>query len=100
MIRHIVMWRLKEQAEGGSKWENARKAKSMLEGLNGKIPGLVKLEVGLDFSRTDSSADLVLYSEFETRAALDEYQRHPEHLKVAAFIGQIRAERLVADYEA
>jgi len=99
MVRHIVMWRLKEEAEGHLKWDNARKVKSLLEGLKGKIPGLLRLDVGIDFSRADSSADLVLFSEFENRAALDDYQRHPEHLKVAAFIGQVRTDRFLVDYE-
>ena len=99
MVRHIVMWRLKEEAQGHSKWTNARLAKEMFEGLKGKIPGLLRLDVGVDFSRTDASADLVLFSEFASRQALDDYQRHPEHLRVAAFIGQIRTDRIVVDYE-
>ena len=99
MIKHIVQWMLKENAEGNSKAINAQKAKQMLEALNGKIPGLIKLEVGIDFSRTDSSSDIVLYSEFETREALENYQNHPEHLAVKQFIGAIRTERRIIDYE-
>lgn len=90
---------LKENAEGNSKAINAQKAKQMLEALNGKIPGLIKLEVGIDFSRTDSSSDIVLYSEFETREALENYQNHPDHLAVKQFIGAIRTERRIIDYE-
>jgi hypothetical protein len=93
------MWTLKEHAKGQSKWDNARQAKSLLESLNGMVPGLLQLQVGIDFSRTESSADLVLFSEFEDRTALEEYLRHPEHQKVAVFIGEIRTERLVVDYE-
>ncbi len=99
MVRHVVMWTLKEYARDQSKWDNARQAKSLLESLNGKIPGLLQLQVGIDFSRTESSADLVLISEFQDRTALDEYLRHPEHQKVAVFIGDIRRERMVVDYE-
>lgn len=93
------MWKLKEQAEGAGREENARKAKTKLEKLRGQIPGLIRLEVGIDFSRTEASADLVLYTELEDREALARYQAHPEHVKVADFIGLIRAERQVADYE-
>ena len=99
MIKHIVMWKLLEQAEGNSKVENARLAKVRLEALNGKVPGLLKLEVGMDFSCSDSSFDLILYSEFEDRAALERYQQHPEHQAVFPFMKAIRSERAVVDYE-
>ena len=99
MVVHIVMWKLKEQAEGAGREENAQKIKTMLESLKGRIPGLLRLEVGIDFSRTDASADVVLYSEFEDREALARYQAHPEHVKVADFITLVRSERRVADYE-
>jgi hypothetical protein len=99
MVKHIVMWRLSEQAHGNSAEVNARIIREKLEALSGKIPGLVKIEVGLDFSRTDSSADLVLYSEFTDRAALEGYQRHPEHEALKPFIGGATCERRLVDYE-
>ncbi|MBF0485384.1 MAG: Dabb family protein [Candidatus Omnitrophica bacterium] len=99
MIKHIVLWKLKENAGGRDKAANARLMKEKLEALNGKIPGMIKCEVGLDFSQTDSSADVVLYSEFHTREALDDYQDHPDHVAVKTFIMNIREERRIADYE-
>lgn len=99
MIKHIVMWKLLDAAEGNSKAENARMAKAQLEALNGKVPGLLKLEVGVDFSDSDTSMDLILYSEFEDRAALERYQQHPEHVAVFPFMKAIRSERRVVDYE-
>jgi hypothetical protein len=99
MVRHIVLWRLKESANGKGKRENAVAIQRLLEGLNGKIPGLLKLEVGLDVSATDSSADLALYSEFVDRAALDAYQSHPLHEAVKPFIMEARSERRLVDYE-
>ncbi len=99
MVKHIVIWKLKEHAEGGSKSENALKAKKLLEGLTGKIPGLRLLEVGIDFAHTDSSADLVLYSEFDSKESLEQYRNHPEHLRVADFVSRIRSERQTVDYE-
>jgi quinol monooxygenase YgiN len=98
MIKHIVMWRLDETA--GDKTGNARKVKQLLEGLNGRIPGLLKLEVGIDFSQESESSDVVLYSEFESRQALGAYQAHPAHAEVAPFVKSVRAERRVVDYEA
>jgi quinol monooxygenase YgiN len=98
MIKHIVMWRLDETA--GDKTGNALKLKHLLEGLNGRIPGLLRLEVGIDFSQEGESSDVVLYSEFESRQALDAYQVHPAHAEVVPFVKSVRAERRVVDYEA
>lgn len=99
MIKHIVLWKLKDFAEEASKKENALKMKHMLEDLRGRIPGLLKIEVGIDFSATDASGDVVLYSEFPDRAALDAYQHHPEHQKCVAFVKKIVVERRLVDYE-
>jgi quinol monooxygenase YgiN len=100
MVRHIVLWRLQESANGRSKAENAAEVKRLLEDLNGKIPGMIKLEVGFDFSRTSESSDIVLYSEFESRAALDVYQTHPLHEAVKPFVMAARSERRLVDYTA
>jgi len=99
MIRHIVLWRLKDSAGGRGKAENAALIKRGLEDLIGKIPGLIRLEVGFDFSRTPDSSDIALYSEFETRAALDAYQTHPLHEAVKPLVMSARDERRLVDYE-
>ena len=59
MIKHIVMWKLKENAHGNTKHENAVLIRNKLESLNGKIEGLIKMEVGIDFSNTENSCDIV-----------------------------------------
>jgi hypothetical protein len=100
VIKHIVIWKLKDTAEGQDKWSNARALKQKLEALNGQIPGVIKIEVGIDFSRTESSGDVVLYGEFKSRQALNTYQDHPEHEAVKAFVTGIREERRIVDYEA
>ena len=99
MIKHIVMWRLKESAHGNDKKTNARLIKEKLEALDGKIPGMLKIEVGLDYSGTEMSGDVVLYSEFASKESLEEYQAHPAHKAVMPFILEARTERRVADYE-
>lgn len=98
MVKHIVFWTLKETAAGRSAEQNAREIKTRLETLNGRIPGLIRLEVGIDLSRTEASADVALYSEFVDQAALDAYQVHAEHQAVADFIGEVRETRAVVDY--
>ncbi|MDY0087490.1 MAG: Dabb family protein [Coriobacteriia bacterium] len=99
MVKHIVFWKLEEHAQGRSAADNAVLVKERLESLRGEIPGLLHLEVGIDISRTDASADIALYSEFEDMAALDVYQVHPAHQAVVGFVGEVRTSRLVVDYE-
>lgn len=99
VVKHIVLWRMKESAEGCSAAENALQIKQRLEALNGKIPGMRRLEVGIDFSKEEGSSDVALYSEFESRAALDGYHSHPLHEEVKALVMAVRSERRVVDYE-
>lgn len=99
IVKHIVMWKLKAFAEGADREANAQRVKERLEGLIGKIPGLLHLEVGIDFLRAEQSADVVLYAELESREALAAYQSHPEHLKVVPFMKAVAAGRTVVDYE-
>lgn len=99
MIKHIVMWRLKDSAAGASREENAKKLKQSLEDLKDKIGDIKSLEVGINFNSSPAAFDVVLYSEFADRDGLDAYQNHPEHLKIVDFVGEIRTDRAVVDYE-
>lgn len=92
MIKHIVLWRLKNKAD-------AARIKQELESMRGKIPGLLSLEVGLNFAE-GSPVDLGLYSEFEDRAALEGYADHPVHVPVKKFVGALVSDRWVLDYQA
>lgn len=93
MIKHIVMWKLRDKTA-------ATEIKARLEALNGRIPGLIRLEAGIDFLESEQSADLVLYAELESRAALDAYQNHSEHLAVVPLVKAAAVSRTVVDYEA
>lgn len=99
MIKHIVMWRLKNEAAGATKEENAQKLKESLESLVDKVPSLIAAEVGINFNPSDAAFDVVLYSEFEDREGLTAYQNHPEHRKIIDYVGEIRTDRAVVDYE-
>jgi quinol monooxygenase YgiN len=96
MVKHIVMWRLKDET---SKSADAAKIKELLEGLAGRIPGMTHIEVGTNFLVDANSADVVLYSEFVDRAALDGYQQHPLHLAVVPQVKALASERRVVDYQ-
>lgn len=99
MVKHLVFWKLKEEAFGNNKATNALLIKKKLEDLNGQIEGLIHLEVGIDFMKTDDSYDLALYGEFESRNALAFYQEHPKHKEVQQFVKVVRSGRCSVDYD-
>jgi hypothetical protein len=99
MFKHIVMWKLKDAAGGRSRNDNARLMKERFEELANMVDGLRHLEVGIDALHTESSADVVLYTEFENRAAYEAYVAHPAHVALAAFIADVRLDRRVIDYD-
>ncbi|XLZ71356.1 Dabb family protein [Massilia sp. SR12] len=98
MIKHIVMWKLKDHAEGADRATNARKMKAQLEACAAIVPGILKLEVGLAEPGLEATYDVVLYSEFESKEALDAYQSHPQHVALKPFFGAVRDARQCMDY--
>lgn len=99
MLTHIVLWQLHDFAEGKSKSENALLLKEKLESLVGKIPQIVELKVGINLEMADATNyDVALYSVFENMATLMEYQNHPLHKTLGAWIGKVRASRVAIDY--
>ncbi|NLZ47550.1 MAG: Dabb family protein [Clostridiales bacterium] len=99
MIKHIVMWKLKDFSEGKNKLENAQIIKRDLEALKDKIRELKYIEVGININESEQAYDVVLYSEFNSIKDLNTYQNHEEHLKVAGFIRKVVDARIVTDYE-
>ena len=99
MIKHLVMWKLKDFAEGATKEQNARKMKTDLEALKHKIPQIRQIEVGMNFLPSDFSYDVALYSEFKNEEDLALYQKHPEHRSVGVFIQKVSESRVVVDYK-
>ena len=98
MVGHVVMWKLKETAEGCVAAENAQKMKEMLGALPGLIPQLRSLTVSTDVFLAIPETDVVLYTVFDSAEDLQAYQVHPEHKKCVAFITSVVAERRVVDY--
>lgn len=99
MLKHIVMFKLKDEALGKAKAENARLIKRELESLKGKIPEIRALEVGINCNHVAGEWDIVLVSEFDDLESMKRYQAHPDHVKAGEFIGQVRLDRAFADYQ-
>jgi hypothetical protein len=97
VIKHIVMWNLKGDTPD-EKAHAAVRLRAAFEGLIGKIPGLLHLEIGVDMSRIDYACDVVLYSEFDSHESLSAYAVHAEHLRVKAELGDLRIARYQVDY--
>ena len=96
MVRHIVFWKLKDEAAGGTKSENAARIKAGLEALVGVVPGLIAAEVGENVNGGEYDACLV--STFESPETLKAYDSHPAHLKVRAFVKEVRLSRTSVDF--
>ena len=99
MVKHIIVWTLKPEYDDAEKAAIKQGIKEGLEGLQGKIPGLLNIRVFTE-GLASSNADLILDSAFESESALNGYTVHPEHVAVAA--GKVRpfvATRSCFDFE-
>ncbi|MEA4857598.1 MAG: Dabb family protein [Solidesulfovibrio sp.] len=101
MIKHIVMWTLKDEAEGRDKAANAAEMKARLLALPARLPLARELEVAIggDIFASVPPTDIVLYTTFDSKEDLQAYAVHPLHLEVVDFIKKVVAERRVVDIE-
>ena len=95
MVKHVVMWKFRNEVAEAEKLEMKRR----LEAVKGAVPSLVDIEIGLDVSCKEASMDMVLYSEFQSTDDLAAYAVHPAHLKVVEFVKPLVCDRAVVDYE-
>jgi len=99
MVKHIILWKLKDELTDAQKAEVKAGIKAGLEGLAGQIPGLIDIKVNINGLPT-SNADVMLDSSFESFEALKGYSVHPKHVAVAD--GKVRpytAIRSCLDFE-
>mgnify|MGYP003291400804 CR=1 FL=1 len=96
MVKHVILWKLKEDANNIAVKQGI---KDGLEGLMGKIDGLVEIKVEIN-GLSSSNADVMLYSVFENEDALKNYAVHPEHVYVAdTFVRPFTEVRMCMDFE-
>jgi len=97
MVKHIILWKLKENMTCAEKEAAKAEAKRRLENLNGNIPGMIDIKVitnGLD----SSNADMMLDSTFDDAEALAGYQVHPMHVEAATYVRSVVESRLCLDF--
>lgn len=83
MVKHIILWTLNPELSEEEKESVKRGIKAGLEGLVGRVPGLIEVKVNIDGRLSSSNADVMLDSTLESEEALRAYASHPEHVKVA-----------------
>ena len=98
MVRHIVMWRFKDEAEGKSKKENMEHIKARLLALKDTIPEIKSMEIGFNVNKSDAAFDMALVSVFDDIPALERYEVHPDHIAVSQYVKKVRTDRAVTDY--
>ncbi len=97
MVKHVILWKLKDDMTEGTKAEAIEKIKHDLEALVGNVPGLISLKI-IKADLASSNADIMLDSTLESEDALKGYQVHPMHVAAASFVRANTELRLCADF--
>ncbi len=96
MVKHIILWKLKDEYNTPEIKQNM---KTGLEALVGVVPGLLEMNIEID-PLPKSNADVLLYSVLESEEALQHYAVHPEHVKAAdTLVRPFTASRMCMDFE-
>lgn len=98
MLKHIVMWKLADNAEGRTKEENLGYIRERLLALRPIIPEIRSMELGRDELHSEMSYDMALVMEFDDIAAMKRYKVHPDHVAVSEYVKKVRIARTVVDY--
>lgn len=99
MIKHIVMWKLLDEANGADRAANAMEMKRRLDECAQLVPGILAFDVSIAQPGLEATSDILLYSEFADRAALAAYAAHPTHQALMPFVKSVRSGRECMDVE-
>ena len=94
MLTHIVLFKLKDNSP-----EKVAVLRDKLMAMEGKIPELLHIEVGVDVLRSERSYDLALVTKFQSLAAMQAYQVHPVHQEVIQYVNTVKESTIAVDYE-
>ncbi len=98
MVKHIVLFKLKDEAAAEEKLAAMQGFKAAIEALPAEIPVIRKVEVGLNINPAETWS-VALYSEFDTMEDVKFYATHPAHLAASKFLANVRESRACVDYE-
>lgn len=100
MVKHIILWTLNPELTAEEKAEVKKGIKEGLEGLQGKVPGLVSIKVNVDGRLDSSNCDVMLDCTLESPEALQAYATHPAHVEVAdTKVRPYTVQRVCLDFE-
>ena len=97
-LKHIVMWKFADEAEGSPKEYNMQYVRKGLSALMGVVPELLDMEIHRDTLCGDGSFDMILICTFEDMDAMQAYQVHPKHMEMRKFIRKVITARSTVDY--
>lgn len=98
MVKHIILWKLKEELSADDKKKILADMKENLEGLVGKVPGLIRMNIVIN-PLASSNAEVMLVSDLESEEALKGYAVHPDHVQVAnTYVRPYTEVRMCMDY--
>lgn len=98
MVRHIVLFKLKNTGNQEEKLDIMKRFKEAIEALPAKISVIRKIEVGLNMNPAESY-DIALNSEFDSLEDVSFYATHPEHVAAASILAEWKEGRACVDYE-
>ncbi len=100
MVKHVILWTLKDEFSENEKKLIKKEMKEALEGLVGKVPGLIEMKIHTEGLETSKNAEIMLDSTLENFEALKAYAVHPDHVKVAdEKVRPFTASRSCLDFE-
>lgn len=98
MIRHVVTWKLAAD-DAATRAEQAAEVARRLNALDGVVPQLRSITAGANVAYPDANWDVTLVADVDSIAALEEYQVHPAHEEVVAYVRSVIASRVAVDFE-
>lgn len=99
MVKHIVLFKLKEEVPAAEKLAVMNRFKEAIEALPAKIPFIRRIEVGLNINPAETW-NIALYSEFDTLDDVKAYAVHPDHQAAGKLLAEVKESRACVDYEA
>ncbi len=98
MVKHIVLFKLKDEAPEAQKLEAMNRFKAAIEALPARIPVIRKVEVGLNINPGETWS-IGLYSEFDSLEDVKSYAVHPDHVAAGKLLAEVKESRACVDYE-